>query len=99
MAWRSFLLHPAVVGNHGFIAEHDAVGNHRVPADVTLAAEDRSADDRLLADAAVGPDDRMVHRRVLFDMALPADHRVRPDAGAGLDDRAFIDEARPFEGG
>src|SRR5713101_2664855 len=87
--WELMALHPAVIRDHRLIAEHDAVLDRRVPADVALAAENRPTDDRFLADAAVGPDDRVVDRRVLLDVALASDHGVRTDARARLDDRAF----------
>src|SRR5262245_47191024 len=64
-----------------------------------MAAENRSAHDRFLADAGVRPDDRMLDDRMLLDVALPPDHAVRADAGAGLDDRALVHETGTLDDG
>src|SRR3954468_21596718 len=78
-------LQPAVVGNLGFVAEHD-VRDRRVPPDVAVATENGLADDGLLADARVGPDHRPLDRGVLFDMAVPAHDAVWANQGARFDD-------------
>ena len=59
---------------------------------MALTAEDGVLDGGIAADAAVGPDDGVADRGLFFNLCLPADHRVRADAGAGLDEHALVDE-------
>src|SRR5262245_55918362 len=92
-------LQPTVIGHRALVAEHGAVLDDRVAADVTVLTQNRAAHDRLLADAAVRPDDRVLDHGVLFDVALPPDDAVRADPRARLHNRTFVHEARSLEDG
>src|SRR6187549_2451057 len=81
------------VGQCGFVSQHRPAVDGDVASDMALTAEDGVLDGGIAADAAVGPDDGVANRGVLFNLCLAADHRVRADAGAGLDEDALVDEA------
>src|SRR5262249_42009984 len=68
-------------------------------ADMAVTTEDRSPHDGFLTDARVRPQDGVIDDRMFLDVALPSDDAVGSDAGAGLYDSSFIDEARPLDDG
>src|SRR5947209_7172232 len=86
------------IGERGFIAEYRAGIDAHIPADVTVASENRVADARVTADATIGPDHGTADDRILFDLRLTANHRIRTDLGARLHQGSFVDEARPLDG-
>ena len=65
------------------LAQHGAILHDRIPADVTVAAEDRFAYARALTDPRIRPDNGALHDGVLLDVALPPDDAVRTDHTVG----------------
>src|SRR5687767_8866525 len=64
---------------------------------MAVAPENRTGDVRLASDPPVRPDDGVVYDGGLLDVRLPPDHRIGQDAGAALDDRPLVYEARPLQ--
>src|SRR5689334_19367175 len=66
---------------------------------MAVPTQDGGTELRLFTHPAVRPDDRTAHGGALLDLRLAADDRVGGNPRAGLDQRAFVDEARSFDRG